>query len=151
MKKILQYLLILIACTGFNPDCRADKNVEILKAAAGHYIEFLKLVGKSEEKAYLTRIPELFAPDCKVVVNGKTVVSSRDDFGSHFNRLKKKMGTWTIDTLDTIISAEDRASVVRYVYKTSKKKTFIIIVILRYDPKEQITEINEVYNSLKSK
>ncbi len=59
------------------------------------------------------------------------------------------MGTWTINNLDTLVSPEDNACVVRYTLKTSKNKAFITIAILRFDPKGQIMEINEVYNKYK--
>lgn len=151
MKNYLKVVVFIIACLSFNPGCWAAQSYESLKAAVGKYIDFLKLVGNSDEKTFSDQVPSLVTTDFKKVINGKLSVAGSAKFAPQLQKLREKMGTWTIENLDTIVSPEDHSAVVRYVLKLPKKRDFTTIAILRYNDQGMLTEVNEVYHKFEGK
>lgn len=148
MKKNFMIIILAIGFLTFNPGCWAAETNDTLKTGAEGYINFLNLVGKAEEKTFATQVPALFAAEFKKVINGKTALTGRDQFARQLQKTLTKVGSWTVENIDTIVSSEDHACVVRYVLKSSKKGTFTTMAILRFDDKGLISEVNEVYNKL---
>lgn len=146
MTKFFTPIICTVAFLLVHTGCRASEAYDTLKAAATNYILFLNVVGSADENTYAAQLPKIIATDCKKVMNGKTAVTSADQFKDQLKGVRKMVGKWTIETLDTLASPESNTCVVRYVLKSKKKGTFITMAILRYNDKGLITEVNEVYN-----
>src|SRR5690348_17066038 len=114
MKKHLR-LIAIIASLTFAPNAWALHDYHTLKTAAERYIGFLNERGMPNATPS-AELGDLFANNLKLVISGKTDFSTSDKFIPRLNNVREQLGPWTIESLDTIVSPEDQACVIRYVF-----------------------------------
>lgn len=146
MKKILNFPVYLSILLTISANCFASHNYEALKSAGEKYLNFLNTVGQSDNSKANKQLPLVIAPRCQKIINGKIVAKDTDQLKIQLQDVHKMVGTWTIESLDTIASPLDQACVVRYVLKSSQKGNYTTMAILRYDEQGRVKEINEIWN-----
>ena len=90
----------------------------------------------------------LLDQDCKKIFNGSLYTSTRDAFVSDLVTVNKTQGCWNVYPADIIISPKSSTSILRLIIEMETSETFTAIVILRFNEKFLITEINEVFNRM---
>lgn len=116
-----------------------------LHTIAQNYTNFLAQFGKADKGDIKFLMQTLFAPDCRKVVNGKTVSKSIRKLYKQIKKAKKGTGLWTVSVVAPFI-AQNNTVVVHYEIPTEKQGTIVVLKRLICDNNGLIKEINEVFN-----
>jgi len=123
---------------------------EDLISTANHYLKFLNDASFSDAAEIASQVSQLCVPNCKKVLNGKTIFQDRNYYTSQLVDIKKEIGAWKIQPLDVFTSMEDSIVIIRHLVITEKADDLVVLVVLRCNHDGLITEINEVFNKLES-
>lgn len=116
-----------------------------IKATGENFVEFLRKTGQLE-RAVTQDDLQIFAPQCKKVVNGKVLFTSPHAYPEQIANARKGIGKWTVSTLWTTISKEDRTYTLLFKWTAEKMAESITMATLFLDDAGKIIEIQEVYN-----
>lgn len=114
------------------------------KTLAEQYNQFQNNFGQDSSQDYDDIILKLFTADFKKVANGNELAQERAQLLAQLNSVKDFAGTWSIQTLDIIPSADDRKCTNRYYLKSEKAGQFEVIAILSIR-QGQIHRIDEIF------
>lgn len=122
----------------------ATKRLETL---GKNYIDLLNQIATGQERSYEQDVSTVCASNCKKIVNGSVWFEGAEHFVPQIVSAGQKVGSWSIELLDSIPGRDGRSIVLRYLVPTEKAGIFNTLVILRCNDQFQITEINEIYNA----
>ncbi len=123
---------------------------EALISTANHYLKFLNDASFCDAAEIASQVSQLCVPNCKKILNGKTLFQDRNHYTSQLVEIKKEIGAWKIQPLDVFTSVENSIVVIRHLVITEKAGDLIVLLVLRCNPDGLITEINEVFNKFES-
>ena len=146
MKNFFCKLVIFMVCQGLFAQ-GMDEEYAALQAATLRYFEFVNHIGG--DKDFDPNKSQICALECKKIFNGELQTKNREELVSQLLSIKENRGHWTINPIDIVISPQSRTVVFRDVIAIENEGAFTAIVILRYSPDFQVTEINEVFNEFK--
>lgn len=110
------------------------------------YVDLLNNIGTDQARSYEKDVAALIAPNCKKIVNGSVWFEGIEHFVPQLISTYQKVGSWTIEPLDTLPGRDGRSVVAHFLVPTEKAGIWNTLVILRCNDDFQITEINEVVN-----
>jgi hypothetical protein len=120
---------------------------EQLKNLALSYISFMRDIGSIYDKRLtLENVLKLFDENVCKIENG---ISIAQGYRALIEQLKKAITfafPWRMEILDVICDKEQNIVVIRFSWDSKIIGLHITSVILKFNSKDKIIEINEVYN-----
>lgn len=116
----------------------------IMKELAERYNQFQHDFGQNQTLDYGKIIERLFAPHFKKVVNGNELVHERQDLLCQLETVRNSSGSWSIQTLELIPSADNKKCTIWYCLESEKAGKFFIMAILT-GSHDYIDRIDEIY------
>ncbi len=113
------------------------------------YIALLNRIGAHQNLSYMKDVEALCAPNVVKIVNGEVWFKNVADFLPQLIKTGKDIGFWNMEALDIIPGKDDRTVVLRFIVKTEKGGNWMTMVIIRCNGDLRITEIKEVFNTVK--
>lgn len=110
---------------------------------AQSYTQFLDQAGSADDINFKEKVPELFASDCKKIVNGKVNVASRDTFEQYFRTARETYKKWNIKPLSFYSCSEQSSVTIVYLAETITVK-LLVLATIRVNPDGLVDEIFEV-------
>lgn len=126
---------------------RIQLNYQELKAVGESYVTFLQKVGQLDRPVTQEDVSQLFASQCKKIVNAKVLCTSSSELADQLNTARGAAGKWTIETLLIIPALEIRACTLQIKWRAEKMENeHTTMKVLFLDKMGKIYQIDEVYN-----
>jgi hypothetical protein len=126
-----------------------QEETEIKLLNATHqYLDFINKIGAGEIFPYKEVAENLLEQNLRKVFNGNLYTATRDDFIADLLLINATQGCWSVHPVEIITSPQSNTIVLRLIIKMENADFFTAIVILRFDERYLITEINEVFNRM---
>jgi hypothetical protein len=101
-----------------------------INTLAERYNQFQHEFGQDLDQDYDDIINHLFASDFKKIANGNELAGERAQLLPQLKGVKEFAGTWSIQCVENIPSADDEKCTIRYYLNSQKAGQFEVIAIL---------------------
>lgn len=148
----LMCLLALIgslAITNVKATASTAPTYQNLKTIGERYIAFLQKIGRLDSSITREEVSQLFASECKKIVNGSILFTSSNVLSEQLNTARNATGGWNIKILLLTASQEDRTCTIQIEWEGAKMERHTTMMILFMDDAGKISQIHEVYNEFK--
>jgi hypothetical protein len=127
----------------------AQSSYQNLRTIGEHYVAFLQKVGQSDAPVTSEEVSQLFAPQCKKIVNGIVLFDSSSALPDQLNTARNATGKWRIKTLLTTTSPDDGTCTIQIEWTGERIGKHTTMMVLFLDDRGKITQMHEVYNEYK--